>query len=88
MLEDSPAPGVTSALRQKMGEAAVAAPQAVNNVGAGTVEFIVEQPSGYDQPEDMKFYFIEMATASTCSSAPARSSAATRRCWRSPQRLA
>ena len=66
----------------------MAAAQAVNYVGAGTVEFIVEQPGGYDQAEAMKFYFMEMATASTCSSATARSSAATRRCWRSPQRLA
>ena len=45
MLEESPAPGMTPALRQKMGEAAVAAAQAVNYVGAGTVEFIVEQPA-------------------------------------------
>lgn len=53
---------MTPALRQKMGEAAVAAAQAVNYVGAGTVEFIVEQPGGYDQPEAMKFYFMEMNT--------------------------
>ncbi|MBN9324517.1 MAG: acetyl/propionyl/methylcrotonyl-CoA carboxylase subunit alpha [Delftia acidovorans] len=62
VLEESPAPGITPALRQKMGEAAVAAAQAVNYVGAGTVEFIVEQPGGYDQPEAMKFYFMEMNT--------------------------
>ncbi|EPD34998.1 acetyl-CoA carboxylase, biotin carboxylase subunit [Delftia acidovorans CCUG 274B] len=62
VLEESPAPGMTPALRQKMGEAAVAAAQAVNYVGAGTVEFIVEQPGGYDQPEAMKFYFMEMNT--------------------------
>ncbi len=62
VLEESPAPGMTPALRQKMGEAAVAAAEAVNYVGAGTVEFIVEQPGGYDQPEAMKFYFMEMNT--------------------------
>ncbi|WP_416359161.1 acetyl/propionyl/methylcrotonyl-CoA carboxylase subunit alpha [Delftia acidovorans] len=62
VLEESPAPGMTPALRQKMGEAAVAAAQAVNYVGAGTVEFIIEQPGGYDQPEAMKFYFMEMNT--------------------------
>ncbi len=45
-----------------MGAAAVAAAQAVNYVGAGTVEFIVEQPGGYDKPEDMKFFFMEMNT--------------------------
>jgi 3-methylcrotonyl-CoA carboxylase alpha subunit len=31
-------------------------------VGAGTVEFIVEQPGGYGAPEQMKFYFMEMNT--------------------------
>ncbi|UUC94314.1 acetyl/propionyl/methylcrotonyl-CoA carboxylase subunit alpha [Comamonas sp. C11] len=62
VLEEAPAPGMTAALRKMMGEAAVAAAKAVNYVGAGTVEFIVEQPGGYDQPEAMKFYFMEMNT--------------------------
>ena len=62
VLEEAPAPGMTPALRQKMGEAAVAAARAVGYVGAGTVEFIVEQPGGYDQPESMQFYFMEMNT--------------------------
>ena len=62
VLEEAPAPGMTPALRQKMGEAAVAAAKAVGYVGAGTVEFIVEQPGGYDQPEAMQFYFMEMNT--------------------------
>ncbi|MBS0467184.1 MAG: acetyl/propionyl/methylcrotonyl-CoA carboxylase subunit alpha [Proteobacteria bacterium] len=62
VLEESPAPGMTPALRQKMGAAAVAAAQAVGYVGAGTVEFIVEQPGGYEAPEQMKFYFMEMNT--------------------------
>ncbi len=61
VLEEAPAPGMTPALRKQMGEAAVAAAKAVNYVGAGTVEFIVEQKS-YDQPESMKFYFMEMNT--------------------------
>ncbi|MCC2634214.1 MAG: ATP-grasp protein, partial [Ramlibacter sp.] len=43
VLEEAPAPGMTEALRKRMGEAAVAAARAVNYVGAGTVEFIVEQ---------------------------------------------
>ena len=47
VLEEAPAPGMTEALRRQMGEAAVAAAQAVGYVGAGTVEFIVEQPGGY-----------------------------------------
>ena len=62
VLEEAPAPGMTPALREQMGRAAVAAAQAVGYVGAGTVEFIVEQPGGYDKPEDMKFYFMEMNT--------------------------
>ena len=62
VLEEAPAPGMTPELRQKMGQAAVAAAQAVGYVGAGTGEFIVEQPGGYDAPEAMKFYFMEMNT--------------------------
>ena len=61
VLEEAPAPGMTEALRAQMGAAAVAAAKAVNYVGAGTVEFIVEQ-TAYDQPESMKFFFMEMNT--------------------------
>jgi 3-methylcrotonyl-CoA carboxylase alpha subunit len=58
VLEEAPAPGMTPKLRQQMGEAAVAAARAVNYVGAGTVEFIVEQkPDG-----TMSFFFMEMNT--------------------------
>ncbi len=58
VLEEAPAPGMTVAVRQQMGEAAVAAARAVNYVGAGTVEFIVEQrPDG-----TMNFFFMEMNT--------------------------
>ncbi|PKO43230.1 MAG: 3-methylcrotonyl-CoA carboxylase [Betaproteobacteria bacterium HGW-Betaproteobacteria-3] len=42
VLEEAPAPGMTPELRTQMGLAAVAAARAVNYVGAGTVEFIVE----------------------------------------------
>jgi 3-methylcrotonyl-CoA carboxylase alpha subunit len=48
VLEEAPAPGMTDRLRQQMGEAAVAAARAVKYVGAGTVEFIVEQRGGGD----------------------------------------
>ncbi|MBX9833027.1 MAG: ATP-grasp domain-containing protein, partial [Burkholderiaceae bacterium] len=58
VLEEAPAPGMTEAFRQQMGEAAVAAARAVQYVGAGTVEFIVEQkPDGA-----MTFFFMEMNT--------------------------
>jgi 3-methylcrotonyl-CoA carboxylase alpha subunit len=42
VLEEAPAPHLHPGMRQAMGEAAVAAAKAVNYVGAGTVEFIVE----------------------------------------------
>ena len=58
VLEEAPAPGMTAALRQQMGEAAVAAARAVNYVGAGTVEFIVEQRTD----GSMHFFFMEMNT--------------------------
>jgi 3-methylcrotonyl-CoA carboxylase alpha subunit len=54
VLEEAPAPNMNPAMRQAMGEAAVAAARAVNYVGAGTVEFIVA-PDG-------TFYFMEMNT--------------------------
>src|SRR5450830_237563 len=58
VLEEAPAPGITEEFRRQMGEAAVAAARAVNYVGAGTVEFIVEQkPDG-----SMIFFFMEMNT--------------------------
>ena len=58
VLEEAPAPGMTEAMRQQMGEAAVAAARAVDYVGAGTVEFIVEQRDG----GEMNFFFMEMNT--------------------------
>ena len=58
VLEEAPAPGMTAATRLAMGEAAVAAAKAVQYVGAGTVEFIVEQADD----GAMSFYFMEMNT--------------------------
>ena len=64
VLEEAPAPDITQAMRDAMGTAAIHAARAVNYVGAGTVEFIVEQRDGL--PEDkfggMNFYFMEMNT--------------------------
>jgi 3-methylcrotonyl-CoA carboxylase alpha subunit len=54
VLEEAPAPGMTAERRAAMGRAAVDAAKAVGYVGAGTVEFIVDQ-SG-------TFYFMEMNT--------------------------
>jgi len=58
VLEEAPAPGMTPAMRERMGAAAVAAARAVQYVGAGTVEFIVEQGSD----GSMDFFFMEMNT--------------------------
>ena len=54
VIEEAPAPFVSTELRSQMGEAAVAAARAIDYVGAGTVEFLLD-PSG-------KFYFLEMNT--------------------------
>ena len=54
VLEEAPAPNFSEAQRAAMGAVAVAAAQAVNYVGAGTVEFVVA-PDG-------TFYFMEMNT--------------------------
>jgi len=42
VVEEAPAPGMDVTLRQKMGDAAVAAAKAIGYAGAGTVEFIVD----------------------------------------------
>ena len=57
VLEEAPAPGMTAEKRAEMGQAAVAAAQAIQYVGAGTVEFIAEGEPGAES-----FYFMEMNT--------------------------
>ncbi len=59
VVEEAPAPGMSAEMRQRMGEAAVAAAQAINYRGAGTVEFIADVTDGLS-PE--RFYFMEMNT--------------------------
>ena len=54
ILEEAPAPGLSSGKRNEIGTAAVAAAKAIGYTGAGTVEFIAEQ--------DGRFYFMEMNT--------------------------
>lgn len=54
IVEESPSPFITDEVRQRMGEIAVKATKSVNYVGAGTIEFLVDN--------DMNFYFLEMNT--------------------------
>ncbi len=54
VLEESPSPFLTPALRAAMGAAAVQAAHAIDYANAGTVEFIVGQDGG--------FYFMEINT--------------------------
>lgn len=54
VIEETPSPLMTEELRSTMGQQAVMAAQAVNYVGAGTVEFLVDN--------DLNYYFLEMNT--------------------------
>jgi 3-methylcrotonyl-CoA carboxylase alpha subunit len=54
-IEESPSTSLSPVLRQRMGEAAVAAARAARYVNAGTVEFLVEGDA-----ERAQFYFLEM----------------------------
>jgi 3-methylcrotonyl-CoA carboxylase alpha subunit len=59
IIEEAPAPGMTSEMRNAMGKAAVDAARAVNYSGAGTIEFIVDATQGL-RPD--RFWFMEMNT--------------------------
>ncbi|MDX6630039.1 MAG: acetyl-CoA/propionyl-CoA carboxylase, biotin carboxylase, biotin carboxyl carrier protein [Gaiellales bacterium] len=54
VLEESPSPAVSAALRARMGEMAVGAARAVGYVGAGTVECLLDRNGA--------FFFLEMNT--------------------------
>ena len=54
LLEETPSPGLSPELRQKMGETAIQAAKAVSYIGAGTVEFLLNS--------DGEFFFMEMNT--------------------------
>ncbi len=54
VIEEAPSPAVSADLRRRMGEAALAAARAVDYVGAGTVEFLLDAEGG--------FHFLEMNT--------------------------
>ncbi len=54
IIEETPCPTILPETREKMGEVAIAAAKAVDYVGAGTVEFLLDV--------DQSFYFLEMNT--------------------------
>jgi acetyl-CoA carboxylase biotin carboxylase subunit len=54
LVEEAPSPAVTPELRAAMGDAAVRGAAAINYVGAGTIEMLLD--------EDGSFYFMEMNT--------------------------
>ncbi|HKI98280.1 MAG TPA: biotin carboxylase N-terminal domain-containing protein [bacterium] len=54
VVEETPSPALTPALRVEMAEAAVRATQAIGYVGAGTIEFMLDAHG--------RFYFLEMNT--------------------------
>ncbi|MBF67836.1 MAG: 3-methylcrotonyl-CoA carboxylase [Gammaproteobacteria bacterium] len=54
IIEEAPAPHLTSELRHSLGEAAAQAAKAIGYIGAGTVEFLLDDAGHY--------YFMEMNT--------------------------
>ena len=54
LIEESPSPAVDDILRKKMGDASIAGAKAINYVGVGTVEFLLDK--------DKNYYFMEMNT--------------------------
>jgi acetyl-CoA carboxylase biotin carboxylase subunit len=54
LIEEAPSPALTPELRQEMGASAVRLAESIDYVGAGTVEFLLD--------EDRSFYFMEMNT--------------------------
>jgi len=54
LIEEAPSPAMTPELRKKMGDAAVKGAKAINYIGAGTIEMLLD--------EDGSYYFMEMNT--------------------------
>src|SRR6195952_3351902 len=54
LIEEAPSPAMTPDLRKRMGDAAVAGAKAIDYVGAGTIEMLLD--------ENGDFFFMEMTT--------------------------
>jgi geranyl-CoA carboxylase alpha subunit len=57
IIEESPSPAVNPALREQLGQAAIALAQSAGYVGAGTVEFLLDEAQA-----NKPFYLMEMNT--------------------------
>jgi acetyl/propionyl-CoA carboxylase alpha subunit len=57
VVEEAPAPTLTTAVRRRITEAALLAARTVGYVNAGTIEFLLE-----GEGDDASFYFLEMNT--------------------------
>jgi len=55
LIEESPSPAVDDELREEMGQIAVKGAQAINYIGVGTIEFLLDE-------KKKKYYFMEMNT--------------------------
>ncbi|MDP3041871.1 MAG: acetyl-CoA carboxylase biotin carboxylase subunit [Candidatus Omnitrophota bacterium] len=55
LLEESPSPVVDSKMRRKLGEMVLKGMKSINYLGAGTIEFLLDEKTG-------NFYFMEMNT--------------------------
>jgi geranyl-CoA carboxylase alpha subunit len=65
IIEESPSPAVTPALREQLGQAAIALAQSAAYVGAGTVEFLLDKAQDAPQANQQHappFYLMEMNT--------------------------
>jgi 3-methylcrotonyl-CoA carboxylase alpha subunit/geranyl-CoA carboxylase alpha subunit len=57
IIEESPSPAVSPTLREQLGQAAIALAQSAGYLGAGTVEFLLDEAQA-----DKPFYLMEMNT--------------------------
>jgi 3-methylcrotonyl-CoA carboxylase alpha subunit/geranyl-CoA carboxylase alpha subunit len=62
IIEEAPSPAVSPALREELGRCAVALAQAAGYVGAGTVEFLLEDAEDVEAPAQTSFFLMEMNT--------------------------
>lgn len=62
IIEEAPSPAVSPDLREELGRCAVALAQAAGYVGAGTVEFLLEEAESGEASASARFFLMEMNT--------------------------